>query len=110
MCVVLPVQDSAPNRKLLMSLLSLLQCSVLGAENGRVAVDFFADAIENGQAEPFDLVLMDGSMPVMSGLEATAHLRAHGIKVPVLAVTGNALQEDVTSFLAAGAQHVLTSE
>lgn len=47
-------------------------------------------------------------MPVMSGLEATVFLRSRGLTLPILAVTGNALQEDVSAFLAAGAQFVLT--
>ena len=40
--VVCHFVQSAPNRKLLMSLLSLLNCDVVGAENGRIAVDLFA--------------------------------------------------------------------
>lgn len=83
----------------------------MGAENGQVCVDLFADSIEHGGcahvAPPFDLVLMDGSMPIMSGLEATTILRRHGVRVPVVAVTGNALSEDVEAFMKAGADAVL---
>ena len=46
-------------------------------------------------------------MPIMSGLEATALLRARGIRIPIIAVTGNALAEDVAAFMAAGSNQVL---
>lgn len=64
---ILVVEDSAPNRKLLMSLLRILKCDVFGADNGQVACDLFADVLErpNECKSPFDLVLMDGSMPGM---------------------------------------------
>lgn len=42
-------------------------------------------------------------MPIMNGVVATQILRSHGISVPIVAVTGNALQEDVEAFQMAGA-------
>jgi len=104
---VLVVEDSLPNRKLLLSLLRLLKVDPVGAEHGQACVDLFADTIERGAPVPFAMVLMDGSMPVMSGLEATTILRRAGIQIPIVAVTGNALAEDQASFLAAGASAVL---
>lgn len=61
---VLVVEDSAPNRKLLMSLLRIVGCEVFPAENGAIAVELFADVLErpNTALCPFDIVLMDGSM------------------------------------------------
>jgi len=44
----------------------------------------------------------------MNGVEATQILRAHGVLLPIIAVTGNALAEDVNAFIAAGCNHVLT--
>src|SRR4051812_1925964 len=38
-------------------------------------------------------------MPVMNGVVATQHLRHHDIRIPIVAVTGNALSEDVQAFL-----------
>jgi CheY-like chemotaxis protein len=104
---VLVVEDSPPNRKLLLSLLRLLRVDPVGAENGQVCVDLFADTVAHGAPMPFDLVLIDGSMPVLSGLEATTILRKQGIRIPIIAVTGNALAEDVQAFLQAGADAVL---
>ena len=50
----------------------------------------------------------DGNMPVMDGLELTRRLRAGGVRAPIVAVTGNALQEDQAAFIEAGASAVLT--
>lgn len=55
-----------------------------------------------------DVWFVDGNMPVMDGLELTRSLRQAGVCAPIIAVTGNALKEDQTSFIAAGASAVLT--
>ena len=58
---------------------------------------------------PFDAVSMDANMPVLGGLDATAQIRALGhAALVIIGVTGNALEEDVASFVAAGANEVLT--
>jgi CheY-like chemotaxis protein len=44
----------------------------------------------------------------MNGIEATRNIRALGITIPVVAVTGNALDDDVKAFLSSGAQRILT--
>jgi len=137
---VLVVEDSQPNRKLLMSLLVLLKCKVHGVENGLECVNLFPESLAAARpsasahaaaaqsaadetagllssaavslsvsALPFDVVLMDGTMPVMNGIEATRILRDRGFSsLPIVAVTGNALVEDQKAFLHAGANEVLT--
>ena len=69
------------------------------AENGRIGLDRVR---EHG----YDLVLMDISMPVMDGLEATRAIRTlpgRGADVlPVLAMTANAFEDDREACLAAG--------
>jgi len=47
-------------------------------------------------------------MPVMSGMLATRKLREMGVRIPIVAVTGNALAEDVVAFRASGVDAVLT--
>jgi CheY-like chemotaxis protein len=64
-------------------------------------------------AETFDLIFMDMQMPVMDGLTAIRHIRAHeaAVKakpVPICVLTANALQEHRESAEAAGAQRFLT--
>ncbi len=104
---ILVVEDSEPNRKLLLIKLKRLGFIAEGAENGKLAVEIF-EKTSNDEMPKFDLILMDGSMPIMGGPEATRAIRALGMKIPILAVTGNALQEDVKEFIDAGANEVLT--
>jgi len=56
----------------------------------------------------YDVILMDGVMPIKSGVEATAELRALGVRTPIVALTGNALAEDQVLFKEAGADDLLT--
>jgi CheY-like chemotaxis protein len=56
----------------------------------------------------FDVILMDNQMPVMTGVEATRIIREkHGFKGTILAVTGNALAENIREFEEAGANIVV---
>ena len=48
-------------------------------------------------------------MPVMDGVTATRLLREGGIALPVVGVTGNALEEDIRSFMEGGATEILVS-
>ena len=48
-------------------------------------------------------------MPVMDGMTTTRLLRERGITVPIVGVTGNALDEDIRSFVEAGANEILVS-
>ena len=50
----------------------------------------------------FDLVLMDISMPVLDGLEATKHIRKLNISIPIVALTANAMQSDQFLYHQAG--------
>ncbi len=64
-----------------------------------------ADAIRILQQQPHDLVLMDIQMPVMDGVSATKSIRALPAPlrdIPVIAMTGNVLPQQVRAFLAAG--------
>jgi CheY-like chemotaxis protein len=72
------------------------------AENGRIAVNAFADHPEGY----YDAILMDMRMPEMDGLTATTAIRAmdrpDAKTIPIIALTANAFDEDVQLSLQAG--------
>ena len=72
------------------------------SENGKVAVENFASS----PIGYYDAILMDLRMPEMDGLEATRVIRAmereDAARVPIVALTANAFDEDVQSSMQAG--------
>jgi signal transduction histidine kinase/HPt (histidine-containing phosphotransfer) domain-containing protein len=100
---VLLVEDNRVNQQVALRMLETLGIIASIAENGELAVAAI-------QAQPFDLVLMDCQMPVMDGYEATRKVRAweaasHGAprpRVPIVAMTANALFGDREKCLEAG--------
>jgi CheY-like chemotaxis protein len=105
---ILVAEDSVPNLKLLLSQLRRLNFEAIGVENGLLALQQFENWDPSHDTAPFDLILMDGNMPVCDGYEATRKLRAMGITIPIIAVTGNAMAEDLDKFRRAGATDILT--
>lgn len=105
---VLLVEDHALNAKIVRRLLENKKIQVEHVVNGKEAVEHFQ------QAKPFtyDAILMDISMPVMDGLEATRQIRAlgrmDGRLVPVIALTANAFEADIQKSKAAGMNDHLT--
>ncbi|WP_418316903.1 ATP-binding protein [Piscinibacter sakaiensis] len=92
---VLVVDDGVENRQLVRVLLEEVGLQVEEAENGQIALDRIAE-------EDFDLVLMDMQMPVMDGMTATRRLRDCGFKLPVVALTANAMKGFESELEAAG--------
>ncbi|HYD27564.1 response regulator [Brevundimonas sp.] len=95
---VLVVDDHPVNREVARIMLQAFGCEVVEACDGH-------EAVQSAAARVFDLVLMDVRMPRMDGLEATRRIRglpeARGV-VPVVAMTADAMPEDVARCLAAG--------
>jgi PAS domain S-box-containing protein len=102
---VLLAEDNAVNAMLVRKLLQPLGATVDVVGNGRLAVDTLS-------ARPYDLVLMDVSMPVLGGLEATREIRAlaHSdrpdrqrfARVPIMGLTAFAMQGDRERCMDAG--------
>ncbi len=68
-----------------------------------------AEAVEAARSWAYDLILMDVQMPRMDGMEATRRIRATavGVDLPIVAMTANAMAQDVEACLAAGmTEHV----
>ncbi|MFC3231044.1 ATP-binding protein [Marinibaculum pumilum] len=95
---VLLVEDSITNQNLFRTVLTGAGHRVRIAANGQAALDCLRD-------QRFDLVLMDGQMPVMGGMETARAIRGSGetfADVPIIALTANALDRDVADFREAG--------
>ena len=99
---ILLAEDMEINADIMMDILDMEGMSCDHAENGQIAYDMFAKSTEG----TYDAILMDIRMPVMDGLEATAAIRALGRddakRVPIIALTANAFDEDVQKSLQAG--------
>ncbi len=96
---ILLAEDNPVNLKLAKIILSKSGFQVVdSAGNGREAV-----AKYTASPEAFDLILMDVQMPMMDGLSATKAIRDKGFdKVPIVAMTANALKGDRERCLEAG--------
>ena len=99
---VLLAEDMQVNAEIMLMVLEMRGMKAEVAKNGRIAVEKFR-AHEPGY---FDAVLMDMRMPEMDGLEATRVIRAmdrpDAKKIPIIALTANAFDEDVQRSLQAG--------
>ena len=96
---VLLVEDHVINQKLAVALLERWGHKVAVAENGKLALDALVH-------RSFDVVLMDMMMPVMDGVETTRQIRAmeagSSRRIPIIAMTANAMESDRDRCMAAG--------
>lgn len=97
---ILVVDDRRDIRRIMRHFVEAIGCEVTFAENGRQALDVISRQTANGP--PLDLVFMDVQMPDLDGLETTRQLRAAGCSIPIVALTGNASDQDRAECLAAG--------
>jgi signal transduction histidine kinase/CheY-like chemotaxis protein len=98
--VVLLVEDNIVNRMIGAEMLRSFGLDVLEAEDGAQGVTML-------ERQRVDLVLMDIQMPVLDGYAATRQVREREARlrlprVPIVALTANAFDEDATSALASG--------
>lgn len=109
---ILLAEDNKINQKVATSMLKKMGHNVVVVNNGKEAVEAYKE-------NEFDLILMDGQMPEMDGLEATRNIRnadfelqnkmkknpdskSKSGRIPIIAVTANAMKGDRERFLAAG--------
>jgi len=105
-CKVLVADDSAVNREVALEALSQLGCTITLVDDGRAAV-------EAALAEPFDLVLMDASMPDMDGYAATQEIRrlqaeAGAARTPIVALTAHVVGSAADRWREAGMDGILS--
>ena len=89
MARILLVEDNENNRDMLLRRLEHKGYQVSAAVDGR-------EGLEKAKAENPDLILMDMSLPVLDGWEATRQLKADGATrgIPVIALTAHAMASD----------------
>ena len=95
MAKILVVEDNEENWDMISRRLQRRGYMVVHAADGQEAVEMAA------RARP-DLILMDVSLPVMDGLEATRHIRARAQTTPIIALTAHAMSGDRARALQAG--------
>ena len=97
MAKILLVEDNEMNLDMLSRRLARRRFDVIVAVDGQ-------EGIEVATAEQPDLILMDMSLPVLDGWEATRRLKAapETSRIPIIALTAHAMAEDRQKALAAG--------
>lgn len=99
---ILMAEDVFINAEIMKQLMLKKEALIDHAENGKIALEMF----EKSEPGYYDAILMDIRMPEMDGLEATKKIRAldrpDAQKVPIVALTANAFDEDVQRSLQAG--------
>jgi signal transduction histidine kinase/DNA-binding response OmpR family regulator len=103
-CRILLAEDNQTNQLVAIAMLGKLGHHVDAVGNG-------LEAVEAVRTVPYDLVLMDVSMPEMDGLAATRAIRrlpAPMCRVPIAALTANAFPEDLVECKAAGMDDFVT--
>lgn len=104
---ILVVEDNETNQQVARGMLEKIGCRVGIASDGKEAID----AINK---QSFDLVFMDCQMPVMDGYKATAEIRRmeerndKEHRIPIIALTANALEGDKEKCLSAGMDDYLS--
>ena len=99
---VLLVEDNAINMEIAHAILEGEHLNITEAKNGKEALELF----QNSRPNEYELIIMDVMMPVMDGLEATKAIRMlereDARKIPIIAMTANAFEEDRKACLDAG--------
>lgn len=97
---ILVAEDNIINQRVAQTLFKNLGYEISIAQNG-------ADCVEKVKEGNFDIIFMDIMMPEKDGLEATAEIRSLGYKLPIVAMTANAREEDKTKAFNSGMNYYL---
>jgi CheY-like chemotaxis protein/HPt (histidine-containing phosphotransfer) domain-containing protein len=111
---VLVAEDNPVNQEVIVALLEGYGCRVRVVGDGKEAVDAVTSAPLDLAHDPYDLVVMDCQMPILDGFAATRRIREwartdrRGMRLPIIALTANALQGDRERCLQAGMDDYLS--
>ena len=96
---ILVAEDNIVNQRIAVRVLEKIGWKVTAVNNGQEVLNILND-------QTFDVILMDDTMPLLSGLEATLVIRQEekqtGQHVPIIAMTANAMTGDKEKYLASG--------
>ncbi len=87
---ILLVEDNATNQEIIVELLSDSGIKIDIADNGFEAIKMY-----ESNPNKYELILMDIQMPVLDGYEATKEIRSLDKNIPIIALTANAMKEDI---------------
>ena len=99
--LVLVAEDDESNFKLIRAIIGK-RCRLEWGKTGEEILNLYHQHKNEAQ-----IILMDIKMPIMTGLEATAKLRAEGCKLPIVVQTAYAFSSDREKAIEAGANNVL---
>jgi len=88
--VIMIVEDNELNKEIITGLLENSNIILEYASNGKIAVEKFIET-----PNKYELFLMDTQMPIMDGYEATRQIRAINRNIPIIALSANAMIEDI---------------
>ena len=87
---ILLVEDNEVNQEIIIGLLETSGINIDIANNGKEAVNMYS-----ANSDKYELILMDLQMPIMDGFEATKLIREKSKDIPIIALTANAMKEDI---------------
>lgn len=101
---ILLVEDNEINQQVAMEFLKEHGFEITLAENGQEAIEKLT--IDN----EYDLILMDIHMPIMDGVEATAHIRQipNYMNIPIIGLTANVVKQDHEDYIRYGMNDVIS--
>ena len=102
---LLIADDNHTNRLVLSEMLAITDVDITMVENGQEAIEAWERA--KGDGSPFDLLLLDITMPVLDGMRALSSIRGREAEhklhpVPAIAVTANAMPNQVADYIIGG--------
>ncbi len=94
---ILLVEDNETNQEIVLGLLEDSGIIIDIASNGQMAIDRY-----NANPTKYELILMDIQMPIMDGYQATSIIRQTNSTIPIVALSANAMKEDIEKSHAVG--------
>ncbi|NRF94138.1 response regulator [Paenibacillus frigoriresistens] len=101
---ILLVEDNEINQQVAMEFLKEHEFEITIAENGQEAIEILTIDDE------YNLILMDIHMPIMDGVEATAHIRQipNYRNIPIIGLTANVVKQDLEDYIRYGMNDVIS--